>query len=402
MQNGEVLPSAQQVKLVQQFDDGKLVDCPNQLFWGVGEFALTAFPPSEEGRNRKSDHALALAESMSAFRKKIQAWAENTGMPIDLLHGMSAENLDLNLQENDPSDEAEPQGNEVLFEGHEEELSDPSDEAEPQGNKVLFEGHEEELSDPSNEAESQNNKELHEGHDKEPSEEAPPEVDEELDDGHGDEGTLEAQNEEAGESMPLAQTLLTVTEATQALSALSHTVSECTQALSASASEVQTQIAPTYEDELQLDAAQLDTLFESGMLHETAVLQGQPIPTSSDEETDQARRESKDMGNPCCCGCGLDATLSNHYCSVSERRVMAWCYSADQVMEEGFGSRGICKGCDKKTPPGPLGYVLPRCCCACHMIAEDSSLTCAHTGLKVFYGHGHAGTERDKKNSSVL
>ncbi len=376
MQNGEVLPSTQQVKLVQQFVDGKLVDCPNQLFWEVGEFDLTTFPPSEEGRNQKSDHALALAESISAFRKKFQALAENTGMPIDLLRGASAENQDLNLQENDPSNEAEPQGNEVLHEGHDEELSDPS-----------------------NEAEAQNNEELHEGHDEEPSEEAPPEVDEELDDGHGDEGTVEAQNEEAGESMPLAQALLTVMEATQPLSSLSHTVSECTQALSASVSEVQTQIAPTYEDELQLDAAQFDTLFESGMLPETAVLQGQPITSSSttnstsseesdedssDEETDEASHEYKDMGNTCCCGCGLDATLSNHYCSVSERRVMAWCYSADQEMEEGFGRRGICKGCDKKPPPGPLCYVLPRCCCCCQMIAEDSSLTCAHTGLKVF------------------
>jgi len=276
MENGEVLPSTQQVKLVKQFVDGKLVDCHDQQFWEVGEYDLISAPASDEDHNRQSEYALALEESVSAFRKKFQQLAENTGMPIDLLHRKSSENQHHNLQENSPSHEAEAQRTSVL-------------------------------------------------HD-EPSEEATPEVEvEEVNKGNGEEGSVEVQNEEAGQSID-----------------------------------------------------------------------------SSDEESEKASKESKERGNACCCGCGLDATLSNHYCSVTDKRVMSWCYSTNPEMEEGFGSRGICNGCDQKQKPGSLGYRLPRCCYGCNLVSEDSQLRCLHTGKRVLLGHGCPGEHIDIKKTTTF
>lgn len=62
----------------------------------------------------------------------------------------------------------------------------------------------------------------------------------------------------------------------------------------------------------------------------------------------------------CCCGCGKDASKSNHYCVHTNKRVMAWCCDIDKqpkqwknianktisiVAEEGAGSRMVCNNC---------------------------------------------------------
>jgi hypothetical protein len=46
----------------------------------------------------------------------------------------------------------------------------------------------------------------------------------------------------------------------------------------------------------------------------------------------------------CCCGCGLDAGGSNQYCIHTGKRVMAWCFHESQEIEEGYGSKALCKG----------------------------------------------------------
>jgi hypothetical protein len=47
----------------------------------------------------------------------------------------------------------------------------------------------------------------------------------------------------------------------------------------------------------------------------------------------------------CCCGCGMEAAQSNHYCIHSAKRVMAWCFHESQEWEEGHGSKALCKRC---------------------------------------------------------
>ena len=47
----------------------------------------------------------------------------------------------------------------------------------------------------------------------------------------------------------------------------------------------------------------------------------------------------------CCCGCRGNVDGSHHWCSVTNKRVFAWCYSEGVV--NGFGSRHPCKGCVK-------------------------------------------------------
>jgi hypothetical protein len=47
----------------------------------------------------------------------------------------------------------------------------------------------------------------------------------------------------------------------------------------------------------------------------------------------------------CCCGCGLDASASNHYCIHTGKRVMAWYFHEAQEIDEGYSSKALCKGC---------------------------------------------------------
>ena len=44
----------------------------------------------------------------------------------------------------------------------------------------------------------------------------------------------------------------------------------------------------------------------------------------------------------CCCGCGLNSSQSNHWCTSGDR-VMSWCFS--EGAPEGFGGRWPCKRC---------------------------------------------------------
>ena len=54
----------------------------------------------------------------------------------------------------------------------------------------------------------------------------------------------------------------------------------------------------------------------------------------------------------CCCGFRIDASKSLHTCTVTGKRVLAWCH-----VEEGYN--GPCKGCfgmQTAIPPAPLGF----------------------------------------------
>jgi hypothetical protein len=302
MENGEVLPSTQQVKLLKQLVDGHLIDYPHDQYWELCEYKR--FSTQVVDRKRKSTYAVALEESMAGFRKEFQALAEKTGMPLDLLCGTpTAQILD---------------GDELI-------RTSP------------------------------------------PSQDIP----------------LLAQTQDTLPELPTQQ--------------------------DASISEVPTQIAATYDMELdngQLDCPSLDhssTKEDKVAVGNTAsgsTTSSSSSTTSSssskqpDDELDNGSEQSNDRGNPCCCGCGMDATLSNHYCSITGKRVMSWCYDPNQEMEDGFGSKGECKGC-----------VSGKCCCSCgFMVAENSALTCAHTGKTVYCDHVHIDgdmAEYNKLDSNV-
>jgi hypothetical protein len=64
---------------------------------------------------------------------------------------------------------------------------------------------------------------------------------------------------------------------------------------------------------------------------------------NKDKVIEKDNEDANDSGL-CCCGCGIAATGSVHWCSKTNRRIMAFCM---QPGEEGFGSAGICKGCVK-------------------------------------------------------
>lgn len=62
-----------------------------------------------------------------------------------------------------------------------------------------------------------------------------------------------------------------------------------------------------------------------------------------DKVIDKDNEDANDSGL-CCCGCGVVASGSSHWCSKTNRRILAFCM---QPGEGGFGSAGICKGCVK-------------------------------------------------------
>ena len=68
-------------------------------------------------------------------------------------------------------------------------------------------------------------------------------------------------------------------------------------------------------------------------------------PNNEDKVIDKDNEDANDSGL-CCCGCGNAASGSLHWCSKTNRRIMAFCM---QPGEEGCGSAGICKRCVKYT-----------------------------------------------------
>jgi hypothetical protein len=74
------------------------------------------------------------------------------------------------------------------------------------------------------------------------------------------------------------------------------------------------------------------------------MLHANVIDVSSDDDAENIDSEM------CCCGCNVIASESNHYCSKTNRRVMAWCHD-DSIPEnlKMFGSIYICKRCVKKS-----------------------------------------------------
>jgi hypothetical protein len=113
----------------------------------------------------------------------------------------------------------------------------------------------------------------------------------------------------------------------------------------------------------------------------------------------------------CCCGCGLDASASNHYCIHTGKRVMAWYFHEAQEIDEGYGSKALCKGCfgqkksegeedeedeseeveeeeesnESKEEEEPVRNQIAsgRCCCGCGLDAAVSNHYCIHTGKRV-------------------
>jgi len=75
--------------------------------------------------------------------------------------------------------------------------------------------------------------------------------------------------------------------------------------------------------------------------------------------------ETPTVISPCCCGCGAEALLSHHTCSVTGKKMMGFC-QLEGI--EGFGSNSPCVGCNKNkagktdcdylTLPGQLSEVF--------------------------------------------
>jgi hypothetical protein len=71
---------------------------------------------------------------------------------------------------------------------------------------------------------------------------------------------------------------------------------------------------------------------------------------SDDEEEEEPISRTLASGQ-CCCGCGMEAAQSNHYCIHSGKQVMAWRFHESQEVEEGYGSKALCKRCYNSIAP---------------------------------------------------
>lgn len=79
----------------------------------------------------------------------------------------------------------------------------------------------------------------------------------------------------------------------------------------------------------------------------TNVVQEVPVPSDENLSIISASGSMHDIDQPvnlCCCGCGEDVSGSHHWCSISNKRVSAWCH-ADGA-PQGFGSRYPCRTCN--------------------------------------------------------
>ena len=71
----------------------------------------------------------------------------------------------------------------------------------------------------------------------------------------------------------------------------------------------------------------------------------------NNDEEEEEPLSTRIASGQCCCGCGMDAAQSNHYCIYSGKRVMAWCFHESQEVEEGYGSKALCKRCYNSIAP---------------------------------------------------
>lgn len=63
-------------------------------------------------------------------------------------------------------------------------------------------------------------------------------------------------------------------------------------------------------------------------------------------QSSSATQSSLSSIERCCCGCGEDASGSNHYCSSTSKRITTFCMP--QGSDECHGSSSVCNGCIKK------------------------------------------------------
>ena len=147
---------------------------------------------------------------------------------------------------------------------------------------------------------------------------------------------------------------------------------------------------------------------EDAMIEQAIALMDSDV---SDNTTNGSNEEQDDVevveamqitdNGLCCCGCGLNASGSHHFCTYTNRRVMAFCLVNDS--EEGFGSSGICKGCSDKKPSPTDGEVVKekQCCCGCGTDASSSILFCSYSNRKVMALCLFQGIEEGSGTSAI-
>jgi len=52
------------------------------------------------------------------------------------------------------------------------------------------------------------------------------------------------------------------------------------------------------------------------------------------------------QGELCCCGCNNNVAESNHFCTKTNRRMLAFCAASGS--EEGYASKSLCRTCKLK------------------------------------------------------
>jgi hypothetical protein len=170
---------------------------------------------------------------------------------------------------------------------------------------------------------------------------------------------------------------------------------------------------------------------------------------ASAEENEEVLLSLPNVNTLCCCGCGLDAAQSNHYCTQTGKRVMAWCFHESQEVDEGFGSKALCKTCymlasilsENDNEKVPLSTAIARevsaqehheeddeeydeelplsaqehheedddeydeelplisglCCCGCGLDAAQSNHYCIHTRRRVMSWCFHESEEVEER-----
>jgi len=93
---------------------------------------------------------------------------------------------------------------------------------------------------------------------------------------------------------------------------------------------------------------------KQNIIAESSVLTSMIISSSEDDKYLEQQKRRDLMNNapknvPCCCGCDENIKESNHFCSVTLKRVFTWCYDPNAEYAEGSGSVAPCRGCANKS-----------------------------------------------------